>query len=309
MQNAYAHTEAKRQQLVQSAGCSMAHATLAEGIIAEVGDRLNQAWYHAAVVQDNISLWDFAVAKPDQLMIPPPYKLTARQKAHLLGVLEELSELPSCGPRLFADGTWDADSREVCRWLTLSAAPSAIFGPANSAVLSPVPGDLNGNNILLSLERAYPFLIDFACYQSRGHTFQDFARLEAEVKFSLMDRDQDSLLHGLDYAPEQLSLWCGLEDQLASHDWPGTVVPASPNCMPTKRAANLIIQIRQRAERVHASAYNRAGALPSHFLTGYNAALLYHTLRAVGYDFLSPFKRLLAIYSAAKLIRLLIGVR
>ncbi|MBI5821364.1 MAG: hypothetical protein HZA88_20545 [Verrucomicrobia bacterium] len=281
----------------------MPHATLAEELIRQVVDCLDDAWYRTAIVVNDVALWDVAAAEPDQLLIPPPYKLTARQRAHLLGVLEEFSESSRFGPRLFPRGTWVTDSSEVCRWLTSHPASNPICTSTNSAVLSPVHGDLNSNNILLWLERSQPFLIDFACFQSRGHTLQDFARLEVEVKFTLMDRDQDSTLDALDHTPAQLTRWCELEKQLTSTDWSAAVISASSDSLPIQRAANLIIDIRQRANAVHSTAYTRAGVARSHFLIEYNAALLYHTLRAIGYDTLSPFKRLLAVYSAARLIR------
>ncbi|HEV2990812.1 MAG TPA: hypothetical protein VG759_20405, partial [Candidatus Angelobacter sp.] len=54
-----------------------------------------------------------------------------------------------------------------------------------SMILSPAHGDLNANNVLFFPELQDPiFLIDFAMYQEHGHALQDFARLEAEIKYA-----------------------------------------------------------------------------------------------------------------------------
>src|SRR6185503_14083003 len=90
------------------------------------------------------------------------------------------------------------------------------------ALLSPAHGDLNSNNILLWLDESdHPFMIDFPFYQKEGHALQDLARLEVEIKFSLMDRQADSIdrLPALDYSDSQFLLWKEVEDHLLSNDW------------------------------------------------------------------------------------------
>ena len=41
---------------------------------------------------------------------------------------------------------------------------------------------------------------------------------------------------------------------------------------------------------------------PPDFECGYHAALLYHTLRAIGYDTLPQLKRIFAVYSVGRIV-------
>ena len=76
------------------------------------------------------------------------------------------------------------------------------------------------------------------------------------------------------------------------------------DCKPSlQRAVRTVRFVRAGAYSVARQAHSRRSALGGlEFTTEYGAALLYHTLRAIGYDSLSPFKRILAVLAAAELL-------
>lgn len=264
-------------------------------------------WYSAGQV-GTLSLWEKQDAQHKGVPQLPPYQLTGRTKAR---IEQSLSQLNPLGQRVLAG--WTKLGCVALQCVKNGLKPCATAPIQLPVVVSPVHGDLNSNNILFWLEEAgRPFLIDFACYQPLGHTMQDFAKLEAEVKFRLMDRDAPKKqLPAMDLSPCQLPLWCAAEDVLASdtwaedpvlHDvegsWPGTV----------HRASKLVQFIRRQAQEVHDSVhrnFDKTTPDEADFMTEYMVALLYHTLGAIAYEDLSPFKRLLAVYSASNILTLL----
>jgi hypothetical protein len=68
------------------------------------------------------------------------------------------------------------------------------------------------------------------------------------------------------------------------------------------RAEEAIWLVRRHACESHGLAGKRNHRSP--FGTEYGAALLYFTLRTIGYGTTSPLKRALAVHGAAELIRL-----
>ncbi|NOT60635.1 MAG: hypothetical protein HOP19_10480 [Acidobacteria bacterium] len=164
---------------------------------------------------------------------------------------------------------------------------------------------MNSNNVLLWQKGRHPFFIDFPFFQEQGHALQDLARLEAEVKFALMDRQLESpadKLLAFDHTHSQLKLWMHFEDCLIHTDWRVQKVlqhePAYHDNV--KHHHELVRFIRQQAEEVQRQP-DSAVVRPK-FEVEYFPALLFHTLRAISYDSLSLFKRLLAVYSASKLL-------
>jgi len=89
------------------------------------------------------------------------------------------------------------------------------------------------------------------------------------------------------------------EDYLISHGWGIRCEYTEENAPTVRRAVQLIQKfIRGEAQAIHTG---RKGAPQiEDFKVQYGAALLYSTLRTIGYPRLSGFKRLLAVYSAAK---------
>lgn len=244
---------------------------------------------------------------PDREYVPlPPYQLAARTREWLQEFLD--SDEAKIGGRLLPG--WN-DCCEAVLALARSTA-AKTFGSLNEkfpVILSPVHGDLNANNVFLWLEQPnFPFLIDLPFYQDAGHALQDFARLETEIKFALMDRQEESppeRLAAYDYSVVQMPLWQELEDHLLHHHTAGADEPVwraggfHDNVRLTYR---LVQVIRATAEQVQQQHCARSTLRPIAFMDEYLPALLYPTLRAITYPSLSPFKRMLAVYSAGSIL-------
>jgi hypothetical protein len=155
------------------------------------------------------------------------------------------------------------------------------------------------------LEHEHPFLIDFPFYQEAGHALQDFARLETELKFALLDRQKDSpekQLKAFEHTYSQMSIWQEMEDRLIA-DWKqkNSGWPAKGYTGNVRLCFEFVQLIRNRALAVQQN--DKCPGLPAgDFLTEYWPALLYHTVRSIGYPSLSVFKRLLAVYSAGSIL-------
>lgn len=269
-------------------------------------DALCELWYvNGAFTSRKVKrLWRREDAPERQYVPLPPYQLPERSKRWLHEFFD--GEDAGIGPRLFAE--WD-DCRERLLGL-VDNGPRGKLAERVPVTLSPVHGDLNAGNVFLWLKQEnFPFLIDLPFYQREGHVLQDFARLEVEVKFALMDRQEESpreQLAAYDYSPQQVPLWRELEDYLldggtsaaAEPDWrsPGFRDNVSLTCQ-------LVKVIRDRAERAQQQPGPADGASPVAFMDEYLPALLYHTVRAVTYPSLSLFKRMLAVYSAGMMLK------
>ena len=253
---------------------------------------LRFAWYDGAKASKR-KLWGDRDAQYGKVLTFPPYCFTAWQKAHILGAMEQLEPY---GKRLLPQ--WQGSVQTISAWMKSESKILKLFSQPDLVVVSPVHGDLNSNNFLLWVDKDQPFLIDFACYQKAGHTLQDFARLEAEVKFELMDREAISPLPALDLTFQQLAIWCQLEDQFTSPNWNQLFSTARGDTKYVSHALSMITYIRTQAKEVHDNVFGTDAT----FERQYRSALLYHSLRAIGYESLSILKRILAVYSAARLI-------
>ena len=283
-----------------SAGFCSAGSLLAESLLLRLLDHLTQAWYKDVKCDNKeIPLWTTRAAPTQQVLSPPPYQFTVGQRGRVLDYLEELDDL---GSRLLGQ-QWHQDAIAVRGWMRQGPPKGSLLDKPRNAVVSAVHGDLNRFNVFLWVEKGQVFLIDFDMYQAKGHTMQDFAQIEAEVKFGLMDRETcgPDALPALDLTPGRLGIWCKLEDSLSSCDWPSEL--SHPAAILVLRAGNLVRTIRSHAARVHQSASGPEA--PESFVIEYGAALLFHTLRTIGYRGTSPLKRILAIHSAARIINLL----
>lgn len=120
---------------------------------------------------------------------------------------------------------WEGHRASVENFVDMRKGPTGIHAleGEKSVVVSPAHGDLNGNNIFLWLDNPdHPFLIDLPFYQESGHALQNLARLEIEIKFALMDRQEDSPkeeLASFDLGDSQLLLWQEMEDHLLLERW------------------------------------------------------------------------------------------
>jgi hypothetical protein len=266
-------------------------------------------WYLGGKVkrQESQRLWDVEDAPDRQYFSLPPYQLTARTRRWAYELLG--SEEAEMGERVFPG--WNA-CRDRLMFLLQSNNTQALgrLDEELPALLSPVHGDLNANNVFLWLRHdGFPFLIDLPFYQPLGHALQDFARLEVDIKFALMDRQKESpaaRLAAYDHSPEQASLWRELEEHLLDNRTTeaGEPVWRSKGFQNNVRLTYQLVKlIRDKAEIVQQQPCPGSAHKPSPFMDEYLPALLYHTVRATTYPSLSIFKRLFAVYSAGAILQ------
>ena len=284
-------------------------------VLSTILDGLSNLWYSKFADRLEKEVWDFEDAPPKDLIPLPPYQLTQRVKGWVQDFLDS-REASSIGNRLFPVPEWDKYVDSVLKIVGDEDNPSlGLFGKKIPFTLSPVHGDLNANNVLLWLEKdIHPFLIDLPFYQEKGHVLQDFARLETEIKFALMDRQEDSpdTLLAFDNDVSQVPLWIEMENKLLDNaplneptltqiyleecEWNSSGY--QNNVTVCNKA---ILLIRKKAFEIQQKII--AGKpTPAPFADEYLPALLYHTIRSIGYPSLSVFKRLLAVYSANSII-------
>lgn len=271
---------------------------------------LCEIWYFndAFVSRKSKRLWKTEDA-PDRAYMPlPPYQLTARTKRWVQEFLD--SEEAVIGGRLFDE--WDDYQARILKLLRGGQRMKnlGLLGEMPPVTLSPSHGDLNAGNAFLWLKQdGFPFLIDLPFYQSEGHILQDFARLEVELKFALMDKQEESpkdQLAAYDYSPEQVPLWRELEDNLLN-DY--THRSGEPDWVSGGFRNNISLMyqavkiIRDKAEQAQQQPCRGRAASPVPFMEEYLPALLYHTIRAITYPTLSLFKRLLAVYSSGAILK------
>ncbi len=267
-------------------------------------DWLKNIWYLKAKREPRI-LWQAADRPAKEYPQMPPYQLPGQAKGNILNFLADRDA--EIGRHFFDD--WDARVQRVRRFIewTPGTPVAGWLGRELKVVVSPVHGDLNANNILLWLREARPFLIDFPWYQDAGHAVQDLASLEFNLKFYLLDRQELNApkhpLPALDHSPTQLPLWRELEKRLLADAILGEAGKWQPKRCHADNAAlcwELLRCIRQAAVEVQGQKCGEPN--PPEFFEEYLPALLFYTVRAIGYDLPLP-KRLLAIYSASEILR------
>jgi hypothetical protein len=256
------------------------------------------------------SLWSFETTPEDGVAVYPPYCFRAWERSRIFGLLSALQDR---GRSLRGDDAWKREHEAVMQCLYpdhgwRQRAPR-LFDLSCHVVLGPCHGDLNASNILLLLNPPSPLLIDFACYQEEGHVLQDYARLEVAVKFELMGREGENTVPAKDLDCSALDAWIAAEDYLSdtmnSLSASGSVSAvatesADDSCV---RGRNLCQWIRQKAWQEHRECDHRDGTLVrGDFCYAYQAALLFHTIRCIGYESIPHVKRILAVYSAGRLV-------
>lgn len=277
-------------------------------------DGLCEIWYGKDQLggRSPETIWKLKDAPERKFVRLPPYWLTRRVKSWVQDFLD--SQEVSIGARLIPD--WAVHRERV---LALVGDSDSAFKDPNRTTTftrSQAHGDLNSANIFLWLQYdKHPFLIDLPSYQKDGHALQDFARLEVEIKLALLDRQAESPVQELaayDYSQSQIPLWIELEDGLLSKQ---ALVAKNLRNIKQKQKPfeaqgykdnvelcyKLVMMLRQRACAIQQRPL--AGAPdPSSFEDEYLPALLYHSVRAIGYPSLSIFKRLLAVYASASIL-------
>lgn len=285
-------------------------------------DGLCEIWYKKKSLgtRRTEAVWQIEDA-PEREFIPlPPYRLTRRVKGWVQDFLD--SREASIGIRLFPD--WNTHRSQILKLVSDESIPATLGNLCRKSLsftLSPVHGDLNANNVLLWLNYdKYPFLIDLPFFHRYGHILQDFARLETEIKFNLMDRQEESPIDKLaafDNTISQVPLWIEMEDLLMSElivnesasgdtagsvDWDWKSRGFRDN---VTLCYKLIRIIREKGREVQQKALDGCPSAEP-FAVEYLPALLYHTVRSVGYPSLSVFKRLLAVHSSGLILDRLI---
>jgi hypothetical protein len=263
------------------------------------------------VRRDTRRIWETSDVPNREVASLPPYRFAGKTKGLVLGFLD--SDAAKIGPRVFDRAMWNDKWATVRRLVTRpEGTKTGVPGLDGelSAILSPTHGDLNANNMFFWLQHEdQPFLIDFPFFDNCGHALQDLARLEVEVKFGLMDRQRSSPegdLPAFDYTSSQIALWQEMEDHLLSDDW--AAIKKESDWKQGRFTTNvdlslgLVQAIRRKAVEVQSQ---QPDSFVKPFLNEYLPALLFHTVRAIGYQSLSLFKRLLAVYSSGSIIRIL----
>ena len=268
---------------------------------------LSKAWCRAdgLAKHGESRIWNFSDAPPKEYRRFPPYQLMSKVKGRIIGFLED-PDTTTLGERFVPH--WGDHKKRVCQFIE-GTGVDKIAGLKGELdfVLSPAHGDLNSNNAFLWLDYPdHPFLIDFPMFQLEGHALQDFARLEVEIKFALMDRQTpDPPVRGpeaLDLTWTQMELWIEMEAHLLSGQWNHDRKLSKRGFKENVALSLRHIQlIREKAKAVQEQPI--AGRVAAEFMAEYRPALLYHTLRAITYNLPSPFKRLLATYSASGLLQ------
>ncbi len=273
---------------------------LAQHVLGRLFDRL-KAWYRRRSLSDALPLWSTDELEEGNPLKFPPYAFRPWEKSKIVESLDALREYGMSLSRAQWKPNRDTALRCIGAGRTLPRELDCLLKP-RSTLLTPVHGDLNARNVLFALNHGQPFLIDFACYQSKGHNLQDFARLEVAVKMELMGREAEAP-EGKDLDMNSFPRWCDAEDWLSG--WPDDDSQLSiiaPNHKSVQRAYALCRWVRQAADDVHGrilkTRHRRSG-----FRLSYNAALLYHTLRAIGYDSLPHLKRLFAVYCVGVIVQ------
>jgi class 3 adenylate cyclase len=284
-------------------------------IFGAILDGLSEIWYgkKRAAGRTLETVWRVEDRQEQDPVRLPPYQLTRRVKGLVQDFLE--SREAALGPRLFP--RWNYCAENTLKLVSDKATAAELgLGYSIPFKLSPVHGDLNANNVLLWLDHEkYPFVIDLPSYQKDGHSLQDFARLEVEIKLSVLDRQEESPVDQLaayDYTPSQIPLWIEMEDLLLESraldearlgsmrvrqvNW-----KAPGYSMNVDLTYRLVMLLRQKACAIQQMKLDELSkAVP--FGIEYLPALLYHTVRAIGDASLSVFKRLLAIYTVGSIL-------
>jgi hypothetical protein len=268
---------------------------------------LGKSWYlnGKRAVREVRKLWSSDDAYGRRYAELPPYALTGPMKQLILGFLD--GHGAQLGQRLL-ENDWKQCKEDI--WNLLGHHAHNPFSGLHREVpvlLSPCHGDLNSNNVLLWLAQPdFPFLIDFPFFQLKGHALQDFARLEVEVKFALMDRQDNEPGKGpqaYDHTYSQLSWWLKLEDHLLRSAVP-SIEEIWPHISETENLRSTLLLLNAIRAKAYEVQNQALGVIdPAPFFDEYLPSLLYFTLRSVGFSTLPIFKRLLAVYSVGCILK------
>lgn len=163
--------------------------------------------------------------------------------------------------------------------------------PIPNAVLTVSHGDLNNANILFKDDRRNnPWLIDFA-HTGYGHYLRDFAKLEAEIKFGLMDKKNEGAL-------DRLPCWLDMDNVLDVLPF-GETSYIQPHVW--KETDTEILKAYSVIRHLRLLSSDRMiGSKESH-IAQYRTALFLYTLQTLAFRDISPCKKIFAFRSASRL--------
>lgn len=160
-------------------------------------------------------------------------------------------------------------------------------------ITSIVHGDLNSRNIIINSRNNDIYLIDFE-HTGKNHFLVDFIKLEAEIKFRLMNSNQENNF-------KRIPIWCELEKQLLAEDF-GANLQLNTFDKEIKKEAEIISYLRSLAKGRMVNHESMKSAIKEYYI-----GLLYRTLSVLTYQDVSEAKKRYAYQSAAMICQYLQG--
>lgn len=221
------------------------------------------------------------------------FQLDESLKRDVLRALGRLGHYTSALPK---DGKEAPDAVRKLMYHPLSDW-SSLHGQSIPVIVGPVHGDPNSRNCLVMPDHADDIqLIDCGGFSERGRLVSDLAIVERDVKLLLMGTEPEMKPY-FDLDIRQLSKWCSAEREAIrigiDYQVRDAPAPSAKRYSAVTRAYQLIGLVRERAKQLCLDDDSRG--------RHYFAALLYWTLEALKHEAIRPTKKLLALYSAAKL--------
>jgi len=172
---------------------------------------------------------------------------------------------------------------EYCKRLSKTRIPGLIE--------TIIHGDLNSANILFKDNLSDPWLIDFA-HTGYGHYLRDFAKLESEIKFVLMDKENEEDL-------KRLPHWLDMDHAL-------DIIPfGEPLCLlpsyPKTTEDPEIIKAYSIIRHLRSLAFDRMIGNKELHIAQYRISLFFYTLETLTFRDISLCKKVLAFRSASRL--------
>jgi hypothetical protein len=212
-----------------------------------------------------------------------------------ISILDACDDLARYCPAMYGGdkGKWD-ECHKLIQTLAYNQPLPAWLTEPLAVCIGHVHGDPNPRNCLVKPDDPTDVrLIDCGEYRPDGRLVSDLALIERDIKLVLMGTESNAGRF-FDLDVTQLPNWCEAERYSVSRrfDYQLAYAPSAPGSI--KRAYRLIERVRQRAR--HVCEKDSEGQ-------HYFAALLYWTLDVLKYTAVRPTKKLLALYSAAEIVR------
>ena len=220
-----------------------------------------------------------------------------------INLLSAIRDLDAYGPVTYRNtpGEW-REYRRTLEELTRGITPAWLTQQI-PVEYGCVHNDPNSRNWLLLAEgNCDPRLIDCGDYEERWRLVSDLAAVECDLKFVLLGTEEKPPTYDgpfyYDLDIRQVGGWCEAErDSLAEGlDFSAGPVSSRPETASIARAYKLIELVRRQAK-----VRSDTGEQRDHH---YFAALLDWTLRALGEKHVRRAKKLLALCSAAEILRM-----